>query len=52
VVVVVVVGIEDELGVVDLTHLGKGKLNPPDFTLVSETVLSGELQRCQHQSMM
>jgi hypothetical protein len=25
------------------THLGKGQLNPPDLTLVTETVLSGEL---------
>jgi len=27
----------------DRTHLGKGQLNPPDLTLVTETVLSGEL---------
>jgi hypothetical protein len=25
------------------THFGKGELNSPDLTLVSETVLSGEL---------
>jgi hypothetical protein len=35
----------------DATHLGQGKLNAPDFALVSETVLSGEL-KYQHAILL